>query len=62
MKRHFSLEGNLCKPRQHIKKQRHHFCDKAVKAIVFLVVMYECEIWSIKKVECWKIDAFKLWC
>ena len=33
-----------------------------VKAIVFLVVMYECESWTIKKAECQKIDAFELWC
>ena len=33
-----------------------------VKAMVFLVVMYECESWTIKKAECQRIDAFKLWC
>ena len=33
-----------------------------VKAIVFPVVMYRCESWTIKKAECWGIDAFKLWC
>ena len=33
-----------------------------VKAMVFPVVMYECESWTIKKVECWRIDAFELWC
>ena len=33
-----------------------------VKAMVFPVVMYGCESWSIKKAECWKIDAFELWC
>ena len=32
------------------------------KAMVFLVVMYECESWTIKKAECRRIDAFKLWC
>ena len=30
--------------------------------MVFLVVMYGCESWTIKKAECWKIYAFKLWC
>ena len=30
--------------------------------MVFLVVMYGCESWTVKKVECWRIDAFKLWC
>ena len=33
-----------------------------VKAMVFLVVMYGCESWSIKKAEHRRIDAFKLWC
>ena len=30
--------------------------------MVFPVVMYGCESWTIKKVECWRIDAFELWC
>ena len=33
-----------------------------VKAMVFPVVMYRCERWTIKKAECRRIDAFKLWC
>ena len=33
-----------------------------VKAMVFPVVIYECEIWTIKKAECRRIDAFELWC
>ena len=33
-----------------------------VKAMVFPVVMYGCESWTIKKVECQSIDAFELWC
>ena len=33
-----------------------------VKAIVFPVVMYGCESWTIKKAECWRIDASELWC
>ena len=33
-----------------------------VKATAFPVVMYGCESWSIKKVECQRIDAFELWC
>ena len=32
-----------------------------VKAMVFPVVMYGCESWSIKKPKCWRIDAFELW-
>ena len=35
---------------------------RLVKAVVFPVVMYGCESWSIKKAECWRIDAFELWC
>ena len=33
-----------------------------VKAMVFPVVMYGCESWTVKKAEHWKIDAFELWC
>ena len=33
-----------------------------VKALVFPVVMYGCQSWTIKKAECWRIDAFELWC
>ena len=33
-----------------------------VKAMVFPVVMYGCEIWTVKKVEHQRIDAFELWC
>ena len=33
-----------------------------IKAMVFPVVMYGCESWTVKKAECWRIDAFELWC
>ena len=33
-----------------------------VKAMVFPVVMYGCESWNVKKAECWRIEAFQLWC
>ena len=33
-----------------------------VKAMVFPVVMYGCESWTLKKAECWRINAFELWC
>ena len=51
-------------PRQHIKKQRRYLPTKVslVKAMIFPVVMYGCESWTIKKVERWRIDAFELWC
>ena len=35
---------------------------RLVKALVFPVVMYGCESWTVKKAECQRIDAFKLWC
>ena len=35
---------------------------RLVKAVVFPVVMYGCESWTIKKAECQRIDAFELWC
>ena len=55
---------NYDKSRQHIKKQRHHFADKVclVKTMVFPVVMYGCESWTVKKAEHQRIDAFELWC
>ena len=33
-----------------------------VKVMVFPVVTYGCESWTVKKAECWRIDAFQLWC
>ena len=52
------------KPRQHIKKQRHHLADKHPydQSYGFPVVMYGYDSWTIKKAECLRIDAFKLWC
>ena len=49
---------------QCIKKQRHYFTNKGPysQSCSFPVVMYRCESWTIKKVEHWRIDAFKLWC
>ena len=35
---------------------------RLVKAMVFPVVMYGCETWTVKKAESWRIDAFELWC
>ena len=47
-------------PRQHIQKQRYYFATKVrlVNAMVFPVVMYGCESWTIKKAEHRRIDAF----
>ena len=60
----YSLEKCYDKPRQRIKKQRHTLPTKVrlVKAVVFPVVMYGCESWTIKKAECRRIDASELWC
>ena len=51
------------KPRPHIKKQRYSFANTVhlVKAMVFPVVMYGCESWTIKKAEHRRTDAFELW-
>ena len=51
-------------PRQHIKKQRYYFANKGhlVKAMIFPVVIYGCESWTVKKAEHRRIDAFELWC
>ena len=59
-----SWKKSYDKSRQHIKKQRHHFANKGpiVKSMVFPVVMYGCESWTIKKSEHQRIDAFELWC
>ena len=45
-------------------KQRHYFANKAclVKAMVFPVVVYGCESWTMKKAERRRIDVFELWC
>ena len=52
------------KPRQHIKSRDITLPTKVhiVKAMVFPVVMYGCESWTVKKAEHRRIDAFELWC
>ena len=52
------------KPRQHIKKQRHYFANtgRLIKAMVFPVVTYGCQSWTIKKAEHQRIEVFELWC
>ena len=57
-----SLEESYDQPRQHIKKQRHYFVNKGPfsQGLVFPVVMYRCESWTVKKAECQRIDAFEL--
>ena len=58
------LEKSYNQPRQHIKSRDITLPTKIrlVKAMVFPVVMYQCESWTIKKAEHRRIDAFELWC
>ena len=59
----YSLEESYDQLRQHIKKQIITLPKvRPVKAMVFPVVMYVCESWTIKKAEHWRIDAFELRC
>ena len=46
------------------KKQRHYFANKgpSSESYGFSSIMYGCESWTIKKTECWRINAFELWC
>ena len=57
-------EKSYDQPRQHIKNRDITLPTnvRLVKAMVFPVVRYGCESWTIKKVEHWRIDAFELWC
>ena len=56
-------EKSYDKPRQHIQKQRYYFANKCPSSQgYFPVVMYGCEIWTVKKAEHRRIDAFELWC
>ena len=50
--------------RQHIKSRDAALPTKfqLVKAMVFPVLVYRCESWTIKKAECQRIDGFELWC
>ena len=49
-------------PWQDIKKQRHDFNSKGPSNQTFPVVIYGCKSWTIKTTECWRIDAFEIWC
>ena len=49
-------------PRQHIKKQRHYFAIKGPSSQGYGFSTFGCESWTIEKAECWRIDAFELWC
>ena len=61
----YSLEEKLMLNLNNILKSRDITLPTKVrlfKAMVFPVVMYECESWTIKKAELQRIDAFELWC
>ena len=61
----YSLEGKLVTNLDSIFKSRDITLPtkvRLVKAMVFPVVMYGCESWTVKKAECRRIDAFELWC
>ena len=55
----YSLEGKLWPNLDSILKSRDITLPTKVKAMVFPVVMYGCESGTVKKAECWKIDAFE---
>ena len=61
----YSLEGKVMTNLDSIFKSRDITLPTKVhlvKAMVVPVVMYRCESWTVKKAECQRIDAFKLWC
>ena len=65
IKRHFLLKRKAMTNLDSILKSRDIILPTKVhlaKAVVFPVVMYGCESWTIKKAECRRTDAFELWC
>ena len=65
MKRHLLLGRKIMTNLDSIFKSRDITLPtkvRLVKAMVFPVVMYGCESWTVKKAECRRIDAFELWC
>ena len=65
IKRHFLLGRKVMTKLDSILKSRRITLPTKVhlvKAMVFPVVMYGCESWTVKKAECQRIDAFELWC
>ena len=65
IKRRFLLGRKLMTNLDSILKSRDIILPtkvRLVKTMFFPVVMYGCESWTIKKAECWRIDAFELWC
>ena len=65
IKRHLLLGRKVMTNIDHILKSRDITLSKKihlVKAMVFSLVIYGCESWTVKKTECQRIDAFELWC
>ena len=65
IRRHLFLGRKAITNQDHVLKSRDITLSTKVcivKAMVFPVVTYHCESWTIKKAECQRIDAFKLWC
>ena len=64
LKDSFSLKGVMTNLDSILKSRDITLPTKVhlVKAMVFLIVMYGCESWTVKKAECLRIDAFELWC
>ena len=65
IKRHLLLGRKVMTNLESILKSRNITLPTKVclvKAMVFPVVMYGCESWTVKKAECWGTDAFELWC
>ena len=64
LKEDYSLEGKMTSLDSIFKSWNITLPTKVhlVKAMVFPMVMYRCESWTMKKAECWRIDAFELWC
>ena len=63
--RHLLLERKAMKNLDSVLKNRHITLPTKVyivRAMVFPVVMYGCESWTVNKAECRRIDAFELWC
>ena len=59
----YSLEGSYDQPRQHIKKQRHYFANKGPSHQRSGFSSGHVWMWELDyKAECWRIDAFALWC
>ena len=67
IKRHVLLGRKAMINLDSVLKMRHHFTDKGLYSqsyafSIWLTSMYGCESWPIKKAECQRTDAFKLWC